>query len=209
MTAHLPWSASGFSLPCGWGPATWLNFLLVILAHSWQSLMTLTETHPAQWWLFITKLISMRLWLRDLLSQCSVGANKKITFRFRSKRSILFSRNPLFLRMIADSAIIGFRMEWMIFDTIHLRLSAWNKVECIAKAYRYNISKNQEKPLRTIIVPSVISRLGWVWQRSIAFWLYLWFLNSYKHGTRIVIWRDYRPKTYHGLSNTGHRAQRL
>ena len=60
-----------------------------------------------------------------------------------------------------------------------------------------------------MMVPSAISWWGGVWQRSIACQLYLWLLNSYKHGTRIVIERDSRPKTYHELNSIGHRVQLL
>ena len=86
MTAHLPWSASGFSLPLWIGPSHLTvfpaeNSFLVILAHSWWSLMTLTETHPVQWWLFIAKIIGVRLWLRDLLSQCVYVRCTLVTLR--------------------------------------------------------------------------------------------------------------------------------
>ena len=89
-----------------------------------------------------------------------------------------------------------FRKEWVIFDTTYLQLEASYR---IAKTCRYNIYKNQEKLLRTMIVPSTISWWGGVWRRSIACRLYLWFSKSYmyKHGTRIVIQTDSRPKTYH------------
>ena len=70
--------------------------------------------------------------------------------------------------MIADSAIIGFCTQRVIFDTTYLRLepsyvSTWNEVQYIAKACRYN--KNQEKPFGTTLVPRVtcISWSGGVW----------------------------------------------
>ena len=65
-------------------------------------------------------------------------------------------------------------------SSIRSKLSTWNEVKCIAKACRYNISKNEEN-----VVGSKRCKLV-VWRWSIACWLYLWFLNSYKHGAKIV-----------------------
>ena len=98
---------------------------------------------------FEVQLIS--IWL-ERHCKSTVGANKKFTFRFCSTvRTILFRFYGILhfcVSTIADSAIIGFHKELVIFDTtcsVRSKLSTWNKVEHIAKTCRYNISKNHEK----------------------------------------------------------------
>ena len=77
----------------------------------------------------------------------------------------------------------------VIFSTslVRGRLLAQNKVQYIAKACSYNISKNLEELLGAMLVPSVINWWHGVWLQSITCRLYLWLLNSYKHGTWIVV----------------------
>ena len=115
--------------------------------------------------------------------------------------------------MIADSAIIGFCTQRVIFITTYLQLevsyvSTQNEVQYIVKAFRYNISKNQENfSGQRWLQELKVGGVEVTDDRSLADYISgSQTAANVGHGLR---YRESRPKTYHELNSIGHWVQLL